>query len=64
MQYVSKINSEHIIEHQKNSTDHPDTKIISQKRSTVPAVTHVDYSARIQTVHKDTNPIYHQLLKI
>lgn len=31
-------------------------------RSTIPAVTHVDYSARIQTVHPDTNPLYHQLL--
>ena len=31
-------------------------------RSTIPAVTHVDYSARIQTVHKDTNPRYHALL--
>jgi carbamoyltransferase len=33
------------------------------KRSELPAVTHVDYSARVQTVHKDTNPRYHQLLK-
>ncbi len=32
------------------------------KRSSIPAVTHVDYSARIQTVHKDTNPRYHDLL--
>ncbi len=32
-------------------------------RSSVPAVTHVDYSARIQTVHQDTNPRYHALLK-
>ena len=31
-------------------------------RSTVPAVTHVDYSARIQTVHAETNPTYHALL--
>ncbi len=31
-------------------------------RSTIPAVTHVDYSARIQTVHRETNPRYHQLL--
>ena len=31
-------------------------------RSTVPAITHVDYSARIQTVHKDTNPLYHALI--
>ncbi len=31
-------------------------------RSQIPAVTHVDYSARIQTVHKETNPRYHQLI--
>jgi carbamoyltransferase len=31
-------------------------------RSDIPAVTHVDYSARIQTVHEDTNPRYHALL--
>lgn len=32
-------------------------------RSEIPAVTHVDYSARIQTVHSGSNPRYHQLLK-
>ena len=31
-------------------------------RSSIPAVTHVDYSARIQTVHRDTNPRYHELI--
>lgn len=31
--------------------------------STLPAVTHVDYSARIQTVHRETNPRFHALLK-
>jgi carbamoyltransferase len=31
-------------------------------RSSIPAVTHVDYSARVQTVHKDTNPLYHSLI--
>jgi carbamoyltransferase len=31
-------------------------------RSSIPAVTHVDYSARIQTVHRDTNPRYHALI--
>ena len=31
-------------------------------RSTIPAVTHVDYSARVQTVHRDTNPRYHALI--
>jgi carbamoyltransferase len=32
-------------------------------RSEIPAVTHVDYSARVQTVHQDTNPRYHALLQ-
>jgi carbamoyltransferase len=33
------------------------------KRSSIPTVTHVNYSARIQTVHEDTNPRYFKLLK-
>ena len=33
------------------------------KRSNIPAVTHVDYSARIQTVHEETNPKYYKLLQ-
>ena len=32
------------------------------QRSSLPAITHVDYSARIQTVHKETNPKYHALI--
>jgi carbamoyltransferase len=32
-------------------------------RSDIPAVTHVDYSARIQTVHANTNPLFYRLLK-
>ena len=32
------------------------------RRSDIPAVTHVDYSARIQTVHQETNPKYHALI--
>ena len=33
------------------------------KKSKIPAVTHVDYSARIQTVHQKTNPRYYKLIK-
>jgi carbamoyltransferase len=33
------------------------------KRSELPAITHVDYSARIQTVHSETNPRYYELIK-
>ena len=36
---------------------------LNVNRSTIPAVTHVDYSARIQTVHERTNPKYHALIK-
>jgi carbamoyltransferase len=32
-------------------------------RSEIPAVTHVDYSARVQTVHAQTNPRYHALIE-
>ena len=32
-------------------------------RSDIPAVTHVDYSARIQTVHPETNPLYYDMIK-
>ena len=35
---------------------------LNVKRSSIPAVTHVDYSARIQTVHKDTNQKYYNLI--
>lgn len=35
---------------------------LNQARSTLPAITHVDYTARLQTVHHETNPKLHQLL--
>ena len=37
--------------------------LLNVPRSDIPAVTHIDYSARIQTVHQETNPRYYQLLK-
>jgi len=36
---------------------------LNVKRSSIPSVTHVDYSARIQTVHKQTNPIFYKLIE-
>ena len=35
---------------------------LNAPRSTIPAVTHVDYSARVQTVNRRTNPLFHKLL--
>ncbi|MEY2518677.1 MAG: carbamoyltransferase [Verrucomicrobiota bacterium] len=37
-------------------------QIRSEKRALIPAVTHVDGSGRLQTVHRETNPLYHQLI--
>jgi len=37
--------------------------LLNVPRSDIPAVTHLDYSARVQTVHEETNPRYHALLK-
>jgi carbamoyltransferase len=36
---------------------------VNTPRSDIPAITHVDYSARVQTVHRETNPAFYQLLK-
>ena len=38
------------------------TDKVNATRSEIPAVTHVDYSARLQTVHRETNPRYHALI--
>ncbi len=37
--------------------------VVNQKRSDIPAVTHVDYSARIQTVDEERNPFYYRIIK-
>ena len=37
-------------------------ELLEEKRSEIPAVTHVDYSARVQTVRRETNPRFHALL--
>lgn len=37
--------------------------LLNVPRSDIPAVTHLDYSARVQTIHEETNPRYYRLLK-
>jgi len=53
------------VELEKNLREHDDNmlEIVKQKRSDIPAVTHVDYSARIQTVTKEKNEYYYNVLK-
>ncbi len=54
-------------ERQKQMTEEEASRFgidkLNVARSDIPAVTHVDYSARIQTVHKETNPRYHGLIE-
>jgi carbamoyltransferase len=38
-------------------------ELLNVPRSDIPAVTHLDYSARVQTIHQETNPQYYNLLK-
>ena len=60
MLFVSEINDEKRILNENKSLFGIDK--LNIKRSIVPAITHIDYSARIQTVHKQTNPVYHSLI--
>jgi carbamoyltransferase len=63
MLLVADIKKEKQIEMTKNDENLFGIEKLNIKRSSIPAVTHVDYSARIQTVHQETNPKYHQLIK-
>jgi len=62
MLIVANINSKKIIKMTEEQKKLFGIDKLNIKRSEIPAVTHVDYSARVQTVNKNTNPKYHQLL--
>jgi carbamoyltransferase len=56
-----------VAEHRRRAMSEEEQRLfgiakLNVPRSDIPAVTHVDYSARIQTVHCDTNPRYHALI--
>jgi len=63
MLMVSSINKNKKIEMNDEQKKLFGIEKLNIKRSEIPAVTHVDYSARIQTVHEETNPKYFKLLK-
>ena len=61
MLIVAQVNEDRCI---KNSNGHKKDlfEIVNEKRSDLPAITHVDYSARVQTVNKEINPVYYDLI--
>jgi len=63
MLMVSNINNDKTIEMNDEQIKLFGIDKLNIKRSEIPAVTHVDYSARIQTVHKETNEKYFKLIK-
>jgi carbamoyltransferase len=62
MLLVSEINKDKKIDMTDSDKKLFGIEKLNIKRSAIPAVTHVDYSARIQTVHKETNQRYHDLI--
>ena len=60
---VANINKDRVIEMNDDQKKLFGIDKLNIKRSEIPAVTHVDYSARIQTVHKETNEKYFKLIK-
>ena len=63
MLLVSEVKKEKQVKMSVNDENLFGIEKLNVKRSSIPAITHVDYSARIQTVHKETNPKYYDLLK-
>jgi carbamoyltransferase len=63
MLLVDRVRKEFCREVKPQEMDLFGLELLSVPRSTLPAITHVDYSARIQTVHSQTNPRVHKLLQ-
>ena len=62
MLFVSEVKKNKQIEMKESEKNLFGIDKLNIKRSIIPAITHVDYSARIQTVHKETNPKYYDLI--
>ena len=63
MSFVAHLNKEKIIKMSQTDEQLFGIEKLNIKRSEIPAVTHVDYSARVQTVHEDTNLKFYKLIK-
>lgn len=62
MLIVAPVDNEHCLPLSRLDLERRGTDRVNALRSTIPAVTHVDFSARIQTVHAETNPRFHALI--
>ena len=65
MLLVAPVAEERCIEYDRSAFDEGDDDMLSVvrvERSDLPSITHVDYSARVQTVQSETNPRFHELL--
>jgi len=62
MLLIANVSNKRINKLPENYYDLPLREKLYFIRSDVPAITHLDYSARLQTVHKQTNPLYHKLI--
>ena len=63
MLLVADVKKEKQIKMSENDENLFGIEKLNVKRSSIPSITHVDYSARIQTVHKETNLRYYELIK-
>ena len=63
MLFVANVNEEILIKKKKNNKNRNKLYLINDVRSKIPGVTHVDKSARVQTVGKKNNPTFYQLIK-
>ena len=62
MLFVAKVKKDKTIQMNDDQKKLFGIDLLNIKKSEIPAVTHVDYSARIQTVTRESNKIYHDLL--
>jgi len=62
MLLVAQVKEDLIISAQGDETEISIRERVHRKRSEVPAITHVDYSARVQTVNKEIHPAFHRIL--
>lgn len=63
MLLTAQVKSDKMLELSPEEKNYTGLKLLNVARSEIPAITHVDGSARIQSVHKETNPRYHAMLQ-